>query len=59
MMWAQVRAGMEMAVLDAVAHTVGLPLWQLFGGHSDSVTTDITVRILSANYPELKSLRRV
>lgn len=37
------RAGYEMAVLDAVAHSANMPLWRLFGGHSDTVLTDITV----------------
>ena len=32
-----------MAVLDAVAHSANIPLWRLFGGHSDTVLTDITV----------------
>lgn len=39
----QVRAGYEMAVLDAVARSANLPLWRLFGGNSDTVVTDITV----------------
>lgn len=40
----QVRAGLEMAIFDALAHSVGMPLWWLFGGHSNTVVTDITVR---------------
>lgn len=44
--FASVRAGVEMAVVDAVAHSVGLPLWQIFGGASDSITTDITIPIV-------------
>jgi L-alanine-DL-glutamate epimerase-like enolase superfamily enzyme len=39
------RAGVEMALIDAVANSIGIPLWRLFGGASDSVTTDITVRL--------------
>lgn len=41
----QVRAGVEMAILDALAHSVGMPLWWLFGGQGNSVVTDITVRV--------------
>eukprot|EP00249_Psilotum_nudum_P009543 c22003_g1_i1 orf=224-1528(-) len=43
--FASVRAGMEMAVVDAVCRSVGLPLWQFFGGCSNSITTDITIPI--------------
>lgn len=32
-----------MAVIDAVANSIRIPLWRLFGGASNSVTTDITV----------------
>jgi hypothetical protein len=39
------RAGVEMALIDAVANSIRIPLWRLFGGASDSVTTDITVRL--------------
>jgi len=46
--FASVRAGYEMAVLDAVAHSANMPLWRLFGGHSDTVLTDITIPITSA-----------
>ena len=42
-----------MAVLDAVAHSANLPLWRLFGGHSDTVLTDITV----AHFFHIASLR--
>jgi L-alanine-DL-glutamate epimerase-like enolase superfamily enzyme len=42
------RAGVEMAVIDAVANSIRIPLWRLFGGASNSVTTDITV--WSTNY---------
>lgn len=37
------RAGVEMALIDAIANSIRIPLWRLFGGASDSVTTDITV----------------
>jgi L-alanine-DL-glutamate epimerase-like enolase superfamily enzyme len=33
-----------MAVIDAVATSIGVPLWRLFGGVSNTITTDITVR---------------
>lgn len=42
----KVRAGMEMAMIDAAAKSVGVPLWKLFGGASNTITTDITVRFL-------------
>jgi len=42
----KVRAGVEMAVIDAVASSIRVPLWRLFGGASNTVTTDITVKIL-------------
>ncbi|KAH9318410.1 hypothetical protein KI387_020179, partial [Taxus chinensis] len=42
-----VRSGMEMAVIDAVAHSLGLPLWKIFGGASRSITTDITIPIVT------------
>lgn len=59
--FASVRAGVEMAVIDGVAHSIGLPLWQIFGGACDSITTDITIPIvtpeeaaqLAAKYAEL------
>eukprot|EP00897_Mesotaenium_endlicherianum_P002504 jgi/Mesen1/2281/ME000154S01450 len=41
--FASVRAGMEMALLDAVAQHARAPLWRFFGGAARSVTTDITV----------------
>ncbi|KFK39165.1 hypothetical protein AALP_AA3G208700 [Arabis alpina] len=45
--FASVRAGMEMAMIDAAAKSVGMPLWKLFGGASSTVTTDITIPIVS------------
>ncbi|KAJ4843673.1 hypothetical protein Tsubulata_048725 [Turnera subulata] len=54
--FASVRAGVEMALIDAVAKSVGVPLWRLFGGASDSLTTDITIPIVSpAEASELAS----
>ncbi|GMH21375.1 hypothetical protein Nepgr_023217 [Nepenthes gracilis] len=47
--FASVRAGMEMAVIDAVANSIRLPLWRLFGGVSNTITTDITIPIVSAD----------
>lgn len=35
-----------MAVIDAVASSIRVPLWRLFGGASNTITTDITVKIL-------------
>lgn len=42
----KVRAGVEMALIDAVANSMGIPLWRLFGGVSNSIITDITVQFL-------------
>jgi L-alanine-DL-glutamate epimerase-like enolase superfamily enzyme len=42
----QVRAGVEMAILDALAQSVGMPLWWLFGGQGNTIVTDITVIML-------------
>ena len=39
----KVRAGVEMALIAAVANSMGIPLWRLFGGVSNAITTDITV----------------
>ncbi|GAQ79174.1 hypothetical protein KFL_000250510 [Klebsormidium nitens] len=43
--YAAVRAGFEMALLDALAQSQEVPLWRFFGGASDRVTTDITIPI--------------
>ncbi|CAN8269115.1 unnamed protein product [Cochlearia groenlandica] len=45
--FASVRAGMEMAMIDAAAKSIGKPLWKLFGGASNTITTDITIPIVS------------
>ncbi|XP_042492858.1 L-Ala-D/L-amino acid epimerase-like [Macadamia integrifolia] len=45
--FASVRAGFEMALIDAVANSIGVPLWRLFGGASNTITTDITIPIVS------------
>ena len=42
----KVRAGIEMALIDAVGNSIGMPLWRLFGGVSNTVTTGITVQFL-------------
>lgn len=39
----KVRAGVEMALIDAAANSIGIPLWRLFGGVSNAISTDITV----------------
>lgn len=45
-----------MAVIDAVANSIGVPLWRLFGGVSNTITTDITIPIVSpAEAAELAS----
>ncbi|XP_058228094.1 L-Ala-D/L-amino acid epimerase [Rhododendron vialii] len=45
--FASVRAGVEMALIDAVANSIGIPLCRLFGGVSNTITTDITIPICS------------
>ena len=40
-----VRAGIEMALLDALGHAWEVPLYRFFGGAGDRVVTDITVSI--------------
>lgn len=40
-----VRAGLEMAVIDAFARGCGVPLFHFFGGRGDSLVTDITIPI--------------
>ena len=41
------RAGLEMALCDAWARHWDLPLWQFFGGASDTLTTDLTIPIVA------------
>lgn len=56
---ASVRAGVEMALIDAAANSIGIPLWRLFGGVSNAITTDITIPIVSpAEAAELASKYR-
>ncbi|PKA57536.1 isochorismate synthase / 2-succinyl-5-enolpyruvyl-6-hydroxy-3-cyclohexene-1-carboxylate synthase / 2-succinyl-6-hydroxy-2,4-cyclohexadiene-1-carboxylate synthase / O-succinylbenzoate synthase [Apostasia shenzhenica] len=47
--FASARAGMEMALIDAVANSLHVPLWKLFGGASRSIVTDITIPIVSSS----------
>ncbi|KAH9722864.1 Dipeptide epimerase [Citrus sinensis] len=57
--FASVRAAVEMALIDAVAKSVSMPLWRLFGGVSNTITTDITIPIVSpAEAAELASKYR-
>lgn len=35
-----------MALIDAVANSIDIPLWRLFGGASNSLSTAITVELL-------------
>ncbi|GAV81341.1 MR_MLE domain-containing protein/MR_MLE_N domain-containing protein/MR_MLE_C domain-containing protein, partial [Cephalotus follicularis] len=57
--FASVRAGIEMALIDAIACSIEVPLWRLFGGVSNTITTDITIPIVSpAEAAELASKYR-
>ncbi|BBN12582.1 hypothetical protein MPTK1_5g21250 [Marchantia polymorpha subsp. ruderalis] len=51
--FSSVRAGLEMAVVDAVAHSLQLPLWKYFGGCSKSISTDITIPICPPEEAEI------
>ncbi|WJX52903.1 hypothetical protein P8452_38964 [Trifolium repens] len=46
--FASVRAGVEMALIDAVANSIRVPLWRLFGSASNTIITDITIPIVSS-----------
>ncbi|KAG6555413.1 hypothetical protein Mapa_002640 [Marchantia paleacea] len=50
--FSSVRAGVQMAVVDAVAHSLQLPLWKYFGGNGKSITTDITIPICTPEEAE-------
>ncbi|XVF20746.1 hypothetical protein REPUB_Repub12eG0029600 [Reevesia pubescens] len=39
----KVRAGLEMALIDAVANSIDVPLWRLFGGVSNTLSTAATI----------------
>lgn len=41
----KIREGVEMTLTDAVAKSIGVPLWRLFGAASD-ITTEITVQCI-------------
>jgi L-alanine-DL-glutamate epimerase-like enolase superfamily enzyme len=43
-----VRAGLEMAVIDALARHCGIPLFRFFGGFQNRLATDITIPICPA-----------
>jgi len=45
---ASVRAGLEMALLDALSHSWKMPLFIFFGGCGDRIKTDITIPICPA-----------
>jgi len=47
-----IRCGLEMALIDAFAHSKQLPLFQFFGGYADSIITDITIPICSPDEAE-------
>lgn len=42
------RAGIEVAILDALTRSFGIPLYQFFGGAESQVETDISIPIESA-----------
>ncbi|MBO8127046.1 MAG: dipeptide epimerase [Firmicutes bacterium] len=42
------RMAMEMAILDALTKSWGIPMYQFFGGVSDQVETDMTIPIVPA-----------
>jgi L-alanine-DL-glutamate epimerase-like enolase superfamily enzyme len=44
-----VRAGLEMALVDALCRFWGMPLFRFFGGWQRSVVTDITIPICAAD----------
>lgn len=43
------RAGLEMALLDAVTKTMRVPMYQFFGGATNFVETDISIPIVEAS----------
>ncbi len=47
--WAQVtaRCAIEMAMLDALTRTLGIPMYRFFGGYSNTLETDYTVDIVT------------
>lgn len=47
-----VRAGLEMALIDALNRSWGIPLFYFFGGYRRSLVTDITIPICAADEAE-------
>ncbi|MBV9615706.1 MAG: dipeptide epimerase [Ktedonobacteraceae bacterium] len=47
---ATVCAGMEMAILDALTRSYGIPLYVFFGGATSSVETDISIPLVTPNH---------
>jgi L-alanine-DL-glutamate epimerase-like enolase superfamily enzyme len=45
-----VCAGFEMALLDALTHSYGLPLYAFFGGASNAVETDISIPLVEPEH---------
>jgi L-alanine-DL-glutamate epimerase-like enolase superfamily enzyme len=52
-----VRAGIETAVLDALTRSLGVALFHFFGGREDSLVTDMTIPICSAEAAGLLAAR--
>ncbi|XVE72124.1 hypothetical protein DITRI_Ditri11bG0013300 [Diplodiscus trichospermus] len=46
--FASVRAGLEMALIVAVANSIDVPLWRLFGGVSNTLSTAATIPTTSS-----------
>lgn len=44
------RAGVEMAVLDALARSWDVPLYQFFGGVTDHIVSDISIPIVASEH---------
>ncbi|HYU76456.1 MAG TPA: dipeptide epimerase, partial [Ktedonobacteraceae bacterium] len=43
-------AGIEMALLDALTHSYGIPLYVFFGGASTSVETDMSIPLVTPEH---------
>src|SRR5215471_20803466 len=43
-------AGIEMALLDALAHSYGIPLFIFFGGASTTIETDMSIPMVSPEH---------
>jgi len=48
-----VCAGIEMALLDALTHSYGMPLYVFFGGAGRSVETDISIPLVAPEHAKL------